>query len=119
MAINQAWTCYTQRDSVIRGPVNDIGQQTAVIGEVIASEAPIEIRWQKRNRAAGVCIENQARDIGLWFPHPGRFRRINRKLRYKGQVHFRCNVQLKFIQNPSEGQNVSLVKAIDDGMSGT
>ncbi len=114
MAIDQARALHREWNRVFDDPANQIGQQVAMVRQIISRETPVQVRWQKRDPPSGRSrVQNQPGPIGFRLSHPGGFRRVNRERWHKSQRH-RCTwVHLEVLKDPAEGEKVSILKSVE------
>ncbi len=116
MAIDQPWAAHVERNSIGRNPSKDVRQQVAVIGQIVAAEAPVDICWQVRHAGIAVRAQHQAGNVGLGNAHPRRFGRIDRKRRDEGERDRNTWIGPHGLQRTPEREHVGLFKPAQNGV---
>ena len=104
VAINQARALHGEGNVVPCDPADEVGEQIAVVGQVVAGKTPIQVRRQKgKASAGGQRVQNQARHIGPRLAHPGCLRRVDGKRGYEREPHRGAGAHLERLEQAAEG----------------
>src|ERR1043165_1012016 len=118
MAVEKTGAFDGERDVVARSPPNQICQQVAMVGQIVASEATVQVCRQIGNTSAfSVGRENQSRYIRVRLAHPRGFRRIDWERRNEREGNDSPRIHLQRSKHPTEGQNVRFVETAKNGMT--